>query len=84
MLPPPSAKQSEDTGSAGMNHRGTVRFIGKTTFGGGSGVWVGVEYDEPVGRGDGSYVLSLPHYHLKYLFTNFLIPSKKSRRKEII
>lgn len=36
--------------------RGTIRFVGKTEFGTGRGVWVGVQYDEPVGKSDGTCV----------------------------
>ncbi|KAL0059363.1 hypothetical protein AAF712_013874 [Marasmius tenuissimus] len=51
----------------GLSKRGTVRFVGSTKFGTGDGIWVGIEYDEPFGKNDGSvqgerYFTCRPNY----------------------
>lgn len=58
--PPPSSAPSnivpgarcEVPNEGGLDRRGTVRYVGRAEIGKG-GVWVGVELDEPVGKGDG-------------------------------
>ncbi|KAJ3891604.1 tubulin-folding cofactor B [Lentinula edodes] len=54
-----------ESSEPGLSKRGTVRFVGETNFA--SGVWVGVEYDEPLGRNNGSvqgnaYFTCRPNY----------------------
>jgi len=54
-----------ESSEPGLSKRGYVRFVGKTQFA--SGVWIGVEYDEPFGKNDGSvkgdrYFTCKPNY----------------------
>jgi hypothetical protein len=49
------ARCEVESAEPGLHKRGAVRFVGTTAFA--KGVWVGVEYDEPMGKNDGSCVL---------------------------
>ncbi|KAF5328471.1 hypothetical protein D9758_014247 [Tetrapyrgos nigripes] len=56
-----------ESNEPGLSKRGTVKFVGQTKFGSGGGIWVGVEYDEPFGKNDGSvqgerYFACKPNY----------------------
>ena len=50
---PVGARCEVETYEEGLHKRGTVRFVGSTEFNK-TGVWVGIEYDEPMGKNDGS------------------------------
>lgn len=60
--PPPASAPSDvvvgarcqvEATASDLARRGVVRFVGQAEIGKG-GVWVGVELDEPTGKGDGS------------------------------
>lgn len=63
---PVGARCEVETAEEGLHKRGTVRFVGPTQFNK-TGVWVGIEYDEPMGKNDGLWVNS-DLYSDVYLF----------------
>ncbi|GAA5909943.1 hypothetical protein JCM8208_006394 [Rhodotorula glutinis] len=59
-----------------LSRRGTVRFVGPTEFGAkDDSVWIGVEWDEPVGKGDGS-VDGKRYFETAPLRASFVRPDK--------
>ncbi|GJJ11324.1 hypothetical protein Clacol_005556 [Clathrus columnatus] len=70
-----NARCEVDTNDSGLKKRGTVRFIGKTKFA--KGIWVGIEYDEPLGKNDGS-VQGERYFTTKPLFGGFVKPDRVS------
>ncbi|KAK7686332.1 hypothetical protein QCA50_010556 [Cerrena zonata] len=69
------ARCEVETTEENFHKRGTVRFVGPTKFGKGDGVWVGIEYDEPIGKNDGS-VLGERYFECKPNYGVFVRPDR--------
>ncbi|GAA6060529.1 hypothetical protein JCM10212_005610 [Sporobolomyces blumeae] len=62
--------------SSELSRRGTVRYVGPTEFGAkDASVWVGVEWDEPVGKGNGT-VDGKTYFETAPLRASFVRPDK--------
>lgn len=57
------------------DRRGIVRYVGQIPEIASGGLWIGVEYDEPVGKNDGS-VKGVRYFEARDNFGGFLRPSK--------
>jgi tubulin-folding cofactor B len=65
--------EAEPNSSDTLKKRGTVRFVGFTKFK--PGMWVGVEYDEPLGKHDGT-VEGEKYFSCRAKHGAFLRPNK--------
>ncbi|KIY48183.1 hypothetical protein FISHEDRAFT_65770 [Fistulina hepatica ATCC 64428] len=72
---PIGARCEVKSSEPGFSKRGTVRFVGPTKFGAGTGVWIGVEYDEPIGKNDG-FVQGEHYFTCKPKYGIFVRPEK--------
>jgi len=72
-IPLGSRCEVDPAAETGLTRRGAVRFVGPTKFG--HGVWIGIEYDEPVGKNDGS-VQGERYFTCKPSFGGFVRPEK--------
>ncbi|KAK7445138.1 hypothetical protein VKT23_015006 [Stygiomarasmius scandens] len=71
---PVGSRCEVESSEPGLSKRGTVRFVGQTKFAP-TGVWVGVEYDEPFGKNDGS-VQGEKYFECKPNYGSFVRPEK--------
>lgn len=62
----------DNTDPVGNGKRGTIQYVGPTKFVATGGDWIGVEYDEPVGKNDGSSVGKL-HLVLMHADENLVL-----------
>jgi len=62
-----------ESAEPGFHKRGTVRYVGTTKFA--SALWVGVEYDEPIGKNDGS-VQGERYFECRQGYGAFVRPNK--------
>ncbi|KAF8887339.1 tubulin-folding cofactor B [Infundibulicybe gibba] len=70
---PLGARCEVESFEAGLSKRGTVRFVGEAKFN--KGIWVGIEYDEPMGKNDGS-VQGERYFSCKQNYGVFVRPEK--------